>query len=204
MENKYITAKTVYVHADNCELSSQIDILLKESKKSVSWKLRELFEKVWRLLLHHHGVNADQSARFDQLAKKTQKEIIQMHPCIFYFCCKFNNNKEYLQCLEILLDLKLKECNSNTIFAQYHNETSLFFAAKTANLSMMKLLAKYSFDFPSLINYKTKDHLFGNTVFLTLCCKKNDSNAIQCLEYLFDVSKHMNFTIDTTAQNTNG
>ena len=98
-----------------------------------------------------------------------------------------------------MVEILLKNGNANTNVVNNHNQTTLMYCVNAPdNLSIMKLLTKYGFDYAKLVN--KRENKSGNTVFHLLCERKTD--AIGCMKYLFQVCKNIpNCAINILAKN---
>ena len=104
-----------------------------------------------------------------------------------------------------MVELLLKEYHANPNIVNTRNWTTMMQAAMTLddNLSMMKLLTKYGFDFANLIN--KRDNFNGDTVFHILCSEEFVDNNIDRIKYLFDICKNIaNCSINILAKNDVG
>ena len=86
-----------------------------------------------------------------------------------------------------VVEVLLKEYDANPNIVASENRTALLLSTMKPrnNLSMMKLLTKYGFDFAKLVNQE--DVRLGMTVFHYLCTKNCVDNPIACIKYLLDV-----------------
>ena len=92
----------------------------------------------------------------------------------------------------------LQNRNANPNFADDGKRTTMYYAAKNENLSMMALLINNKFDYKTLIN--TKDNKYGDSVFLQLCSNGN----LECLKYILDTcNKYVDIMV-TDNNNNNG
>ena len=104
-----------------------------------------------------------------------------------------------------IVEILLKEFNANPNVVNNLNQTALMYCVVYArgNLSIMKLLTKYGFDYVKLINKRENEK--GQTIFLLLCRKKYADDPIACLKYLFQVCKKIsNCTINILAKDQSG
>ena len=102
-------------------------------------------------------------------------------------------------------EVLLKYGNADPNVVDSHNQTALMYCVlhARANLSIMKLLTKYGFDYAKLVN--TRENKTGNTVFLCLCNREYTDDPIPCLKYLFQIGKKIpNCSINTLATNERG
>ena len=105
----------------------------------------------------------------------------------------------------IIVELLLKEYDANPNVVDNENRTTLMYWAsiKDRNLSILKLLFKYRFDFARLINEPAKVH--ARTVFHLLCCVGNTDHNIACLQHLFSICEKIpHCSINILARCDNG
>ena len=105
----------------------------------------------------------------------------------------------------IIVELLLKEYDANPNVVNNSNQTTLICWAsrKDRNLSILRLLVKYRFDFPRLVNERQKQH--GFTAFHFLCYPANVDHNIVCLNHLFSIcTKLPNCSINTLARDDDG
>ena len=89
----------------------------------------------------------------------------------------------------IIVELLLKEYDANPNVVDKNNTTTLLhWASKpNRNLSILRLLVNYRFDFAKLVNKsENKD---GYNVFHYLCFKGDTDHNISCLKHLFSICK---------------
>ena len=100
-----------------------------------------------------------------------------------------------------MVEIFLKDGNANPNVVNNRNETALMICAMgtSVNLSIMKLLTKYRFDYAKLVN--KRDNHSGQTVFHYLCQQGKTDAAIACMKYLFQVCKNIpNCSINVLAK----
>ena len=96
----------------------------------------------------------------------------------------------------------LKDGNANPNVVDNENHTALMYCVLLArgNLSIMKLLTKYGFDYAKLVN--KRENKTGRTVFHTLCDQERTDDPIACLKYLCNVcNKIPDCSINILAKN---
>ena len=86
-----------------------------------------------------------------------------------------------------IVELLLKEYDANPNVVDNMNGTTLLAWAsrKNRNLSILKLLAKYRFDFARLVNEPEDKNAL--TVFQMLCYNGDTGHNITCLKHLFSI-----------------
>ena len=103
------------------------------------------------------------------------------------------------------MELLLKEyhANPNNIVGNVNKTALMSWAAiKDRNLSILRLLVEYRFDFANLVNQPNSK---GYTVFHALCNHGNTDHNIACLMQLFSICKKIhNCSINILAQDPSG
>ena len=105
----------------------------------------------------------------------------------------------------VTVELLLKEYNANPNVVDNMNKTTLLYWAsrQDRNLSILRLLVKYGFDFARLVNQPDDQH--AATVFHFLCCPDNTDHNIVCLKHLFSICQKIpNCSINILAQDHHG
>ena len=99
-----------------------------------------------------------------------------------------------------IVEILLKNFNANPNVVDNRNCTALMYFALygRGNLSIMKLLTKYGFDYEKLVNKRESTN--GYTVFHCLCMEKYTDNQIECIKYLFQVCNSINILAKNCAQ----
>ena len=101
-----------------------------------------------------------------------------------------------------MVEILLKEYNANSNVVNNCNHTALMLCVVCGrgNLSILKLLTKYGFDYAKLVN--KRDNVSGRTVFHFLCQQAFADDAIACMKYLFQVCKNIpNCSLNILAKN---
>ena len=120
--------------------------------------------------------------------------------CALHYAILSNNPK--------MVELLLEEYHANPNVVDGNNSTTLMMWAllKDRNLSTLRLLVKYGFDFVKLINQRSNKSR-GLTEFLELCRTRdgNTHHNIDCLKHLFSIcEKISNCSINTLARDHSG
>ena len=103
-----------------------------------------------------------------------------------------------------MVELLLEEYHAHANVVSNQNKTALWIWAtvKDRNLSILRLLVKYGFDFVKLVN--AHENECGQTVFHYLCFTQdnNTNHNIACLKHLFSIcEKISNCSINILARN---
>ena len=101
-----------------------------------------------------------------------------------------------------IVERLLKDFNASPNIVHNRNLTSLWFwvVGTRGNLSILKLLTKYGFDYAKLVN--KRDIGGGRTIFNMLCTNSYVDDPIACVKYLFQVCKKIpNCSINILAKN---
>ena len=100
----------------------------------------------------------------------------------------------------------LQDGNANPNVVNNYNQTGLMLCVTRGargNLSIVKLLTEYGFDYAKLVN--KRENITGTTVFNALCMRKYADDPIGCMKYLFQVCKKIpNCSINIMAKNQDG
>ena len=103
------------------------------------------------------------------------------------------------------VELLLKEYNANPNVVDNKNHTTVmcWTLTKDKKLSILRILAKYGFDFAKLINQPENE--YGVTVLHFLCMYGNSGHNIACIKDLFSICKKIpECSINILAQNHQG
>ena len=105
----------------------------------------------------------------------------------------------------IAVELLLQEYHANPNVVDKENRTALMYFARAthSNLSILRLLVKYRFDFARLVNQHENESAY--TVFHLLCLPGDIDHNIVCLKHLFSICRKIpNCAINILARDSHG